>query len=145
ELHASEQHDGVTIVWAYDRCLFARKQIEQLSMYFGRVLRSITDPVSSQLSTLEVLTKAERIQILRQSTTAGGKPPSGPAIEGFEQQDRTRRDAIAVVDNNCAVTYATLNTAADALAMALAKVGIGAEVVVGVSLDRSPLAFAAIL
>ncbi|MBW4720368.1 non-ribosomal peptide synthetase [Saccharothrix obliqua] len=76
--------------------------------------------------------------------TAADFPHDGPVHLLFEEQARTRPDAVAVRGRGGVTTYRELNAAANRIAARLRAAGVGAESVVGIRLARGPLLVAAV-
>ncbi|XVV00810.1 amino acid adenylation domain-containing protein [Actinosynnema sp. CA-248983] len=76
--------------------------------------------------------------------TAVPFPHDGPVHLLFEQQARTRPEAVAVRLRGGTVTYGEVNAVANRIAARLRAVGVGAESVVGIRAARDPLLVAAV-
>ena len=103
---------------------------------FLRLLTSFTEP-DRVVGSLDILDPAERETILRRwNDTARDL---GPALvpELFAAQAARTPDAIAVMFEGRALTYAALDAHANRLAHHLRMLGVGPETVVGLCVERS--------
>ena len=90
-----------------------------------------------RLADLTVLEPAERATVLAAGPVSYG--PDDATIHGlFERQVRRTPQAVAVTYRGGELTYAALNARANRLARHLRNLGIGAEDLVGVAVERSP-------
>src|SRR6185369_347642 len=91
-----------------------------------------------RLSALPLLSSQERHQLLVEGR---GRESAGPRVAGlhhlFEQQVERRPDATALVCQGQSMTYRDLDRAANRLARPLIEREVGAEVRVGLCLERS--------
>ncbi|MGW4644572.1 amino acid adenylation domain-containing protein [Sphaerisporangium sp. NPDC004334] len=86
---------------------------------------------------LELLTAEERRRVLADWNDTAHEVPSLTWPEMFAEQVRRRPDAVALVFEDLALTYAELDERANRLAHALIARGAGPERVVGLALPRS--------
>ena len=63
EVHASEQQGGIVFDWLYDRDLFDRWRVEQMSRHYGRLLHAVVATPDLPLYRVEML-GAEKRQLL---------------------------------------------------------------------------------
>ena len=137
EVHAAE-HDGQLVVtWVYNRALFDRWRIEQMARHYAQVLRAVAADPEACIGEVELLDAAERRQLLEGWNATPQPGPATTVAERFEAQVAARPEAIAVVADGEAVSYATLNRRANQLAHRLSREGVGPEAVVGVLVARS--------
>ncbi|MFK0167153.1 condensation domain-containing protein, partial [Rhizobium sp. NPDC090279] len=121
----------------YATALFDRATIERMAGHYVRLLEHAAADPEAQLSRLELLSAAERDQLLREwnATTA---PVSELCLhELFEEQARQTPEATAVVFGAEQLSYDELNTRANQLAHHLRRQGVGPETLVGVCMERS--------
>jgi amino acid adenylation domain-containing protein len=90
----------------------------------------------SALEDVQVLTEAERRQIILEWNDTGDGLPSGTLPAMFQAQVARTPDVIAVTDGGGSLTYAGLNAAANQLARHLTGSGIGPEQVVAIMMER---------
>ncbi|NGO44964.1 non-ribosomal peptide synthase/polyketide synthase [Streptomyces ureilyticus] len=125
--------DG-TVEYAAD--LFDRTTAERVAEQYPRLLNTaVTDP-ARPIYALDLLTEAEREELLVrwQGDTAGGTDRTLPEL--FEAQVAQTPDAVAAVSDGTTLTYDGLNRRANRLARHLNALGAGPESVVAVVLPR---------
>src|SRR3990170_7025990 len=106
--------------------------------HFQTLLECIVADPDRRLSTLSLLSEAERQQVL---VEWNGKPIHQACDsclhELFESHVKRAPDAVAVVCEGKQLTYRELNRRANQLAHYLRKLGVKAEVPVGICVERS--------
>ena len=117
---------------------FEPETISRLLGHWQALLESMIANPAGRLADLEILTGAERQQLLATwNDTALNYARERCAHELFEAQVKQRPDAIAVSHQGRMVTYHELNRRANQLAQRLQKMGVGPEVLVGICMERS--------
>src|SRR5215471_363299 len=104
---------------------------------FLRLLTAIGDP-DVAIGRLEVLSAAERRTLLEEWNATAHALPAATLPQLFAAQAAARPDAVAVVFAGEQLSYGELEARANQLAHHLRALGVGAESVVGVCLERSP-------
>ncbi|TAF06834.1 MAG: non-ribosomal peptide synthetase, partial [Nostocales cyanobacterium] len=138
EIHLWDVPEGLTGVFCYNTDLFDRTTIVRMIQHYQEVLTAITADPQQPLSTVSLLTPAEKEQILIQWNKTETDYPADQCIHQlFEQQVEKTPDAIAVVYGNQQLTYSQLNTKANQLAHYLISLGVEADSLVGISVERS--------
>ncbi len=137
-LELMESGDGLTGVWQYSTDLFDAATIERMSGHFQTLLEAITSEPEQAVAELEILSDAEREQLLIEwNQTAKEYPEQRCIHELFEEQVERTPEAVAVVYEDERVTYGELNSRANQLAHYLRGRGVGPEVLVGICVERS--------
>jgi len=132
------ESDGVLGVTAeYSTDLFEAETIHQLLKRWEILLESIAAAPEQRLSELSLIDDAERRQLEIDWNQTAKAFPSQSVVELFETQVVRTPEAIAVVCDGETVTFAELNRRANQLAHHLISAGVGPEVPVAVSLERS--------
>ncbi len=122
----------------YAADLFERATIERMAGHFQILLANIVEQPESSITTLPMITDAERHQLLiAWNDTAAAYPREACIHELFEAQVERTPDALALEYEDVRITYRELNRRANRLARALRQLGVGPEKLVGVMLDRS--------
>src|SRR5262249_14180452 len=103
---------------------------------FLRLLTAIGDP-DVAVGRLEVLSAAERRTLLEEWNATARALPAATLPQLFAAQAVARPDAVAVVFAHAQLSYGELEARANQLAHHLRALGVGAESVVGVCLERS--------
>ncbi|WP_420127102.1 non-ribosomal peptide synthase/polyketide synthase [Longimicrobium sp.] len=147
DLSLSLQEDGGRIVGTMDyaTALFDRATVERHVECLRRVLEEMVADDARAAHALEMLPAAERRLVVDEWNRTGADLPAVPAHQLFEAQVEKTPDATAVVFGADSLTYAELNARANRLARWLRGRGVGAEVRVGLSLERAPEMVVAVL
>ena len=133
------QRDGHWRVSAeYSTEVFDAPTIDRMLGHYQTLLERIVAHPDQRLSDLSLLTSAERDQLLVDwNRTEVAYPKDRCLHELFEEQVERAPEATAVVFENQRLTYRELNERANQLARHLRKLGVGAETLVGLYLERS--------
>ncbi|NCS11031.1 MAG: amino acid adenylation domain-containing protein [Microcystis aeruginosa G13-09] len=130
--------DGLKGVWEYNTDLFESSTIERLSGHFLNLLGGIAANPQARISQLPLLTESETNQLLIEWNNTQVDYPEYKCIHQlFEEQVKRTPDAVAVVCSQQQLTYNELNCRANQLAHYLQKLGVKADTLVGISLERS--------
>jgi pristinamycin I synthase-3/4 len=129
---------GYAGVLEFDTALFDRSTIQRWAGHFSHLLEEITHSLEVPLFRLSLMDEAQRQQILKEwNATRMALDPAHDAVAQFEWQARTRPGAVAVICGEEQLSYAELDTRANRLALRLAEMRVGPDVVVGISLPRT--------
>ena len=130
--------DGLKGVWEYNTDLFESSTIERLSGHFLNLLGGIAANPQARISQLPLLTESETNQLLIEwNNTQVDYPEYKCIYQLFEEQVKRTPDAVGVVCSQQQLTYNELNCRANQLAHYLRKLGVKADTLVGISLERS--------
>jgi amino acid adenylation domain-containing protein len=130
----------------FDMTMTTPELRDAVSGYYDRVLRSIAADLSARHEAENYLSPAEQEHLL--AAAAGNETESEPSAclhELFEAQAARTPDAVAAVFGDERLSYGELDARADRLANHLRSLGVGAEVLVGVLLERSTDVLVALL
>jgi amino acid adenylation domain-containing protein len=130
---------GLTVGAEYSTDLFEAETVERLLRHYERLLGAMVADARWRVSVAPMLTEAERRQLLEWSQAA---PPTAlpawrsvPAL--FAEQARLHPSDVAIEHGGGeTLSYAELDQRADALARHLRTLGVGAETLVGLCLER---------
>ncbi|GIV97579.1 MAG: hypothetical protein KatS3mg057_2236 [Herpetosiphonaceae bacterium] len=145
-LSLEETADGIQGEIEYNSDLFDPPTIERMAGHFRTLLEGIIAQPDTRISRLPLLTLAE--QQLLVSTWNDTRAPLDTALAAhqlFELQAARTPDALAVVCEEHALTFAQLDARANQLAHYLATLGVGPDVPVALCLQRSPELLIALL
>ncbi|WGV32940.1 non-ribosomal peptide synthetase [Paenibacillus polymyxa] len=137
-LDVTEIEEGLEYLFEYATALYKTETVEKLAAHYLQLLESILRNPSATIAELDILTPAEKEQILGAFNPA--QPEAAPAAAFhrlFEEQAERTPEAEAVVYENDRLTYAELNERANRLAATLRASGIGQETIVGILAERS--------
>ncbi|RKG80159.1 amino acid adenylation domain-containing protein [Corallococcus exercitus] len=138
-LFLSDTPEGIAGSFEYNTDLFDRTTIARLGDHLRLLLETVVADPSARLARQELLTPAERQHLLRDWNEARRELPEVPLVHRlFEAQVARTPDATALCSGEESLTYAQLNARANQLARHLRRVGVGAEVLVALCLERSP-------
>ena len=133
------ERDGKLIgFFEYNTDLFEPSTIERMIGHFETLLKGIVADPEQPISTLPLLTEAERHQLLAEwNDTAADYPKDSCIHDLFEAQVEKTPEAIAVQFEGNQLTYRQLNARANQLAHHLEGLGVGPEKLVGICVERS--------
>jgi amino acid adenylation domain-containing protein len=117
----------------YSTDLFGAPTIQRMLGHFETLLESIAETPDRRISELSLLTEEE----LQPQVVARSETPIECLHHLFEAQVERTPGAIALSFESEQMTYAELNQRADQLAHQLRALGVGPEVLVGLSIERS--------
>ncbi|MCP5049141.1 MAG: amino acid adenylation domain-containing protein, partial [bacterium] len=137
-LTAIEDTDVFLFSLEYGTTLFKQETIERFSSYFKRLTDTLTQDRRQRLYQVELLSAAERRQILEDFNNTSADYPTHKTIHQlFEEQVEQVPDYIALTQFNAFTSYRELNNSADRLACYLREKGVGPGGIVGLMLERS--------
>jgi amino acid adenylation domain-containing protein len=139
------RRDGLWIECSYKTALFDRATIDRALGNLEVLLRGAVADPSARLSELPLLTEAERHAELVGWNDTAGPAPAQCVHELFEAWVARIPAGVAAQFEDEQVSYAELNRHANQIARLLRSLGVGPEVLVGVSMRTSPRRLAALL
>ncbi|MDZ7959074.1 MAG: amino acid adenylation domain-containing protein [Aulosira sp. DedQUE10] len=138
--------NSVNAEFHYDTNLFFAEDIQRLANQWYTLLNNVIANPTALISQLNILSQQERQQLLIDFNNTETAQPQYECIHHwFEQQCDSTPDNIAVVFEDQQLTYRELNTRANQLAHYLQQLGVNADVLVGLCVERSPLMLIALL
>ncbi|GMU11502.1 non-ribosomal peptide synthetase [Corallococcus caeni] len=133
-----ETPQGLACVWEYATDLFDGDTVARMAKHFEQALEGLTREASRRLSSLSLLTDAERHTLLDAWNDTRTQALPGPTATAlFEAQAARTPDALAAVYGDTSLTYAQLDAKANQLAWHLKQSGVGLESRVGLCVERS--------
>ncbi|MFD9320337.1 amino acid adenylation domain-containing protein [Streptomyces sp. NPDC060053] len=134
----AEPGERLTLRLAYRPDLVDRATAQAVVARAARFLEAFTATPHAPLAAVDLLSPAERSRVLHE-WNAAVTPPSDTAIHRrFAEQAARTPDAVAVTGAAGTLTYAELDSRADALAHRLLALGLRPEERVAVLQERSP-------
>ncbi|HXI89885.1 MAG TPA: amino acid adenylation domain-containing protein [Blastocatellia bacterium] len=122
----------------YDRQRFDQAMVRRMLGHLMTMLEGMSSYVHEPVSTLPMLTAAERHQIVVEWNSNNSiNSPRTSVDRMFEEQAAKAPDAVAVICANAQLTYGELNRRANQLAHYLTSLGVGPEKLVGLLVGRS--------
>ncbi|HEX2079519.1 MAG TPA: amino acid adenylation domain-containing protein, partial [Longimicrobium sp.] len=125
--------------------LFDVSTMERMGRQFESLLRAAAHQPDAPVSSLGMMTDAERAAILAFGAGEAVEYADPPVHHAFAEQAARTPDAAALVFGGRTMTYAELDRRANGLAHRLRGLGVGPEMRVGLHLERSPEMVVAIL
>lgn len=144
-LELQETANGIKGTVEYNTDLFDSATINRMLGHFQTLLAGIVADPEQPISKLPLLTPAEQDQLLLEWNNTQTNYPNQCIHQAFEAQVESTPDAVAVVFGQQQLTYQQLNQRANQLAHHLQSLGVGPEVMVGLSAQRSLEAIIALL
>ena len=143
ELHVLGDLGSIELIFRSD--LFSKDAARRMSAHFATILQFMARNPNASVSDIEVLSPAEKRQLLVEWNQTSFEPTQQSIVQLFEAQVEKTPDATALLFAKAGesrpaeeLTYRQLNRKANRLAHRLQELGVGPEVFVGVCLDRSP-------
>ncbi|MEG5000413.1 amino acid adenylation domain-containing protein [Microcoleus sp. B4-D4] len=133
-----DSSEGISGMVIYSADLFDEATIARLIGHFQTLLESIVANPEQRIGNLQYLSAKERYHLLVECNNTQADYPQDLCIHQlFEMQADRTPDAVALVFGEERVTYQQLNLRSNQLARYLQKMGVGAEVLVGLCCGRS--------
>jgi len=132
---------GLAGSFEYACDLFDGATVARLTRHFAALLESMVAHPEGRIDGLELMTAAERHQLLREWTATSTPYPRQAAIhELFELQARRTPDSVALVAEGTPrqLSYGELDRRANRLAHRLLRLGLEPEGLVALAVERSP-------
>ncbi|WP_457881778.1 pyoverdine non-ribosomal peptide synthetase PvdD [Pseudomonas aeruginosa] len=137
-LDIQEDENGIWASFDYATDLFDASTVERLAGHWRNLLRGIVANPRQRLGELPLLDAPERRQTLSEWNPAQREcVVQGTLQQRFEEQARQRPQAVALILDEHRLSYGELNARANRLAHCLIARGVGADVPVGLALERS--------
>ncbi|MEO6863063.1 MAG: condensation domain-containing protein, partial [Microcoleus sp.] len=133
-----QDSQGLRGVAVYNPDLFDEVTIARMLKHFKTLLESIVANPEQGIANLPLLSEDEVNQLLIEWNDTRTDYPQNKCIHQlFEEQVDQHSEDVAVSFDSQHLTYRELNSKANQLARYLQKLGVGAEVLVGLCADRS--------
>ncbi|HVK57389.1 MAG TPA: amino acid adenylation domain-containing protein, partial [Candidatus Kapabacteria bacterium] len=130
--------NGLNVVIEYNTDLFDAPRIAQLLGHYQQLLQNILTRPNESIGRLEMLTAAERRQMLVDwNDTRRENPRAALVHELFEAQAARNPESVALQYDSCSITYRELSARSNQLANYLRAHGVGENSLVGVYMERS--------
>ena len=137
-LSAEEGAEGIALSMNYRTDLFEESSIARMLEHFETLLEGLVADPGQRISQLPLMTDEERQKIVVDwNRTEVDFPELTCVHELVEAQAAATPDNVAAVFEGQMTTYGQLNAQANQLAHYLRELGVGAEVPVGICIERS--------
>ncbi|MDJ0732572.1 MAG: amino acid adenylation domain-containing protein [Nostocaceae cyanobacterium] len=138
KLCCQQQAEALNLEFHYESNSFNTESIEIIAENYNQLLASVINNPEEVISQLNILSDSTLHQLLFEFNQTEVNYPKNKCIhEIFAEQVERTPDNIAVAFNSEKLTYAELNARANQLANYLQHLGIGAESLVGICVERS--------
>ena len=121
----------------YDRAQFDETGVARLSAHFAHLLAQVVEHPARAVGVLALLTAAEEAQVAAWNTRPQRVVHDTSVPAWISRQAQIRPEAVALVYAGQQLTYGVLERRANQLAQRLIRLGVGPEVRVGLSVERS--------
>ena len=122
----------------YDTALFDASTITRMAESFVMMLDAALRDPGAAVTTLSVMTEDERHRVVVEWNATASPFDESPVHEAFARRAAEAPDAIAVAHGDRRVSYQAVDRAANRLAAALRRRGVGPEARVATLFARSP-------
>jgi non-ribosomal peptide synthetase component F len=137
-LFSWDEPDGIRLVLEYSTDLFDAERMHRMLEHYETLLAGAVACPALSLSELPLHTDTERYQLLVEWSSGDRVAGDGRCVhELIEEMARHTPHATAVAVGDERISYAELNERADRLAGRLRALGVGADVIVGIAVERS--------
>ncbi len=137
-LYLRERDGKLLGYFEYARDLFLPATMARMADHFAVLLQAIVSDPEQSIAKLALLAAAQRRQLLIEWNRTEADFPAAICLHQlFEAQAARTPDVIAVEYGDKRLTYGALNRRANQLAHGLQRLGVGADKLVGIFIDRS--------
>ena len=137
-VHAFDDQVQPAMTFDFNLAVFERSACDRAVSHFLRLLDACIANPRQAVRRVDLLSEGERRrQLVDFNRTAAPRPSNLTAIELLEAQARATPDAVAVRCDERSLTYVALVRRVEALARRLRRLGLRADDLVAVRLDRS--------
>jgi amino acid adenylation domain-containing protein len=138
DLNVVETDGELQVDCEYSTDLFEPQTIQRWLGHWTTLLENIAANPRQPISDLPLMDEAERQRLIIERNRTAQKYPQDACLQQlFEAQAEQTPDAVALIFEDAQMTYGDLNRRANQLAHYLRAEGVGAEVLVGICMERS--------
>jgi amino acid adenylation domain-containing protein len=142
----AEKGDEYKTVIEYKQGLFDSESVLRMGRAFRRLLHAVAESPDAPVSELDLLSDEDRATLLDQWTRTDRPFPRDARVHDlFRERAAAAPDAVALSFGGRETTYGELDTRSDRLARHLQALGVGPDVPVAISVERSPQMVVALL
>ncbi|HXC43858.1 MAG TPA: amino acid adenylation domain-containing protein, partial [Candidatus Dormibacteraeota bacterium] len=136
-LSVREEDGELALSLEYRTELFNAERMKRLLQHYRTLLEGIVVSVDARIGELELLSEAERQQLLVEWNRTEAPYSTDKCVHQlFEEQAAKTPQAVAVMDEDGQISYGEFNRRANQLAHYLARMSVGPEVRVGICMER---------
>lgn len=129
----------------YSTDLFSRERMQRMASHFQKLAASVVNEPEALISELELLTNAERQQLLEDWNQTRAPYQFCCIHKLFEDQVERTPESPALIWNRGAMSYKDLNQKSNKMAHFLRRLGIRPGMIVAILADRDPAMIAAVI
>lgn len=152
-LNVVDDRDGLRYELEYDSSLFDEETVSRVLDHFSALLAGAAADPATPVGSLPLIGADETRRVLREFNDPDRYPERRPAPFGasetlpavFQRIVDRQPDAAAITGDGVSLTYRDLNEQANRVAWQLRALGVGPNVLVGVSMERGPRLVVALL
>ncbi|MCU0287005.1 MAG: amino acid adenylation domain-containing protein [Acidobacteria bacterium] len=134
----TKETDQITGQVDFNLNLFTMETIERFCQHYLNILESALANIDIQVSGLQILTPGERHYLLVEWNNSKADYPRDKCVHQlFEDHAAQEPNAMALVYAGRKLTYKELDQQANQVAHYLEKLGVGADILVGICMERS--------
>jgi amino acid adenylation domain-containing protein/non-ribosomal peptide synthase protein (TIGR01720 family) len=138
EAYLTESTDDLTVELKYSTAIFDPQTIDRWLGYYIHLLRQMTADADPGIADLRLLDDVQRRAMLTRWNETEAPLPAGLPIEQFELQAARHPGRPAIRSSSGSLSYGELDARANRLARHLRELGVEADRLVGVHVDRTP-------
>jgi amino acid adenylation domain-containing protein len=130
--------EGIEGVLEYNSLLYEKPVVDKIITHYQRLFEKTLTNVEIKLKHIDILTTAEKKQLLQDFNRTAAAYPKEKTIHGtFEEQVEKEPHRTAVVFEQRHLTYKELNKRANGTARVLREKGVQSDSIVGIMLEPS--------
>ncbi|MCR8843449.1 amino acid adenylation domain-containing protein [Paenibacillus sp. SC116] len=135
---ANEQGEDLVCSFDFATSLYTPESMQRMSQHLLQLIDVILDNPQAKLSSVDMITPEERIQIIEVFNDTAAEYPDQTTIVGqFEHVVATMPEQVAVVFDDAQLTYQELNLRTNQAARRLQQLGVQPDQIVAVMMERS--------
>jgi amino acid adenylation domain-containing protein len=140
------EQDGLHCTIEYCTALFEKRSMQRLARHFKRLLEHVAKNPDGRISEVPIMDGTECDELIYRFNATESKYRRDVRLDRiFEERVEQTPNRIALIERNFQITYRNLNARANALAKLLVKEGLEQKRPVGIYMERSIDAVAALL
>ncbi len=137
-LPQGSDQDGLTMIWEHNTDLFQTSTIARMIEHYKSLLASMVENPEMHISDLRLVSEEESQKLLLQANDTEMTTARDLCLHQLiEVQAGKTPNRVAIQDASEEMTYLELNTRANQLANHLRGLGVGPNILVGISVERS--------
>ncbi len=136
-LMGAETEEGLQFIIEYSTALFKEETIERFVKYFKKIVSSVSTDIWQRLSEIEIISLEEKLDILYIFNDTEAEYEKDKTIfQVFEEQVEKTPDNIAVIFQDCWLSYREFNGRVNQLTRLFREKGVIPDTVVAIMIER---------